>query len=146
MNSITRFQGDYRFLSNFWPASVQLDGVIYPTVEHAYQAAKSLDPTYRQDILACQTPGQAKRRSSKVALREDWTAEVRTAVMEDLLRQKFQDPELKQMLLSTGDKKLIEGNVWHDQFWGICTCEKCEYRGENRLGKLLSKIRSELST
>ena len=44
---INEFQGDYRFLSNFHPAEVEMDGIKYPSVEHAYQAAKSLDKDER---------------------------------------------------------------------------------------------------
>lgn len=60
-------------------------------------------------------------------------------VMELLLRQKFQIPELGAKLLSTGSAELVEGNHWGDTFWGVYNKV-----GHNHLGKLLMKIRSEL--
>jgi len=48
---IDDFRGPYRWLSNFEPSPVEFDGVIYPTVEHAYQAAKNESPLYRKHIL-----------------------------------------------------------------------------------------------
>ena len=70
---ISEFRGPYRFLSNFWPAVVSLDGVFYPTVEqHAYQAAKCSDIQYRKTILLCVTLGDAKRLGSRAKLRPDW--------------------------------------------------------------------------
>jgi len=135
---IASFQGDYRWLSNFWPAEVKLDGIVYPTVEHAYQAAKTLSYVARQAILKQPTPGMAKRAAKLLSVREDWH-DISMSVMEDLLRQKFQNPELKAKLLATGDEELVEGNTWGDRFWGVY-----QGQGENRLGKLLMKIRSDL--
>lgn len=138
MSKIEHFDGEYRFLSNFWPAKVVLDGMEYATTEHAYQAAKTLDMNVRKEIQAAKYPNKAKKLGQKVALREDWEG-VKLSVMEDLLRQKFQDPELKKALLDTGDAELIEGNFWHDTFWGVC-----DNKGKNQLGRLLMKIRSEI--
>ena len=50
MTTIDSFHGVYRFLSNFWPAQVALDGIVYPTVEHAYVAAKTIDTIVRMEI------------------------------------------------------------------------------------------------
>ena len=63
--------------------------------------------------------------------------------MEELLRLKFAQPYLRDLLIATGEQKLIEGNYWHDNFWGSCSCEKCGDKGENHLGRLLMKLRSE---
>lgn len=131
------FRGQFRFLSNFWPSVVKLDEVVFPTVEHAYQFSKSLDPDFRQKILECETPGKVKRLSKMVILREDWE-QIKLLVMEDLLRQKFQHPELKALLLGTEDWELIEDNWWGDVFWGVC-----KGVGQNHLGLLLMKIRDE---
>jgi len=136
---ITEFQGEYRFLSNFWPAKVTLDGVVYPTVEHAYQAAKCANRSDRTYILSAATPGEAKRRGRHVALRRDWER-VRLEVMEQLLRDKFSTNPLRHLLIATGDQELVEGNEWGDTFWG-----KCRGRGSNHLGRLLMLIRSEVS-
>ncbi len=139
MKKIDRFFGKYRWLSNFWPAQVDLDGVWYPTVEHAYQAAKTLDGVMRAKIAVCSTPGQAKWFSRGIKYRTDWL-ELRLLVMEDLLRQKFaQGTRLGQQLLATDDLELVEGNTWSDTFWG-----RCKGVGENHLGKLLMQIRNDL--
>lgn len=128
--------------SNFSPARVTLDGIEYPTVEHAYQAAKTIDPTEREWVCVADRPGEAKRRGRKVTMRADWEA-VKVRVMRSLLEQKFSDPERRQMLLGTGTEELVEGNNWHDNFWGMCTCggPRCSAGGQNMLGQLLMEIR-----
>lgn len=42
-DAIMGFQGDFRWLSNFWPAEVAVGDVIFPTVEHGFVASK-LEP------------------------------------------------------------------------------------------------------
>jgi N-glycosidase YbiA len=138
-DTIDSFTDDYRFLSNFWPAEVTLDGIKYTTVEHAYQAAKTVIPEERESIQIQPSPGRAKRAGKDITLRPNWN-EIKVHIMEDLLRQKFKYPELKQLLLDTGDKTLIEGNTWGDTFWGMCNGV-----GENMLGKLLMQIRKEIT-
>ena len=64
--------------------------------------------------------------------------------MEWGVREKFKDIKLVEMLLETGDLELIEGNDWHDVYYGKCSCHKCNVSGENYLGKILMKIREEL--
>lgn len=138
MNKIESFQGEHRFLSNFWHVYVRYDGELYPTVEHAYQAAKTLNPEFRMAI-ATATTGEAKRMGRQVPMRADWDS-IKIDVMRDLLRQKFtEEPELRDLLLATGDAELIEGNTWGDYFWGVCNGE-----GQNNLGKLLMEIRDGL--
>lgn len=135
---IDSFNGRYKCLSNFHPSKVKLDGVDYPSVEHAYQAAKALDPAERRFVKDMETPGKAKRAGRKVRLRPDWE-QIKISVMENLLRQKFRQPDFKRALLKTGDAELVEGNTWGDRFWGVCAGV-----GHNHLGKLLMKIREEL--
>lgn len=134
---IESFQGKYRFLSNFWPVTVVLDSVSYPSVENAYQAAKTLDLDCRKPFVGC-TPWLAKRWGRKLDIRVDWDA-VKVNVMRDLLSQKFSGGWLMEALKGTGSNTLIEGNTWGDTFWGVC-----KGAGENNLGNLLMKIRSEL--
>jgi len=146
--AIAEFMGEYRFLSNFHFVPVMFDGVEYPTTEHAYQAAKTLSPDERQKIRAAAKPGEARRLGQKVVMRPDWE-EKKSEVMEALLRQKFSYPDLQERLLATDDRDLIEGNTWHDNFWGTCGCmgDHCPHSktpGLNMLGKLLVKIRAEL--
>jgi ribA/ribD-fused uncharacterized protein len=135
---IAGFFGEHRWLSNFWPAPVRW-GVLCPTVEHAYQAAKSATPEGRAYIAASPTPAVAKRRGRLVTKRPDW-GEVRVRVMHHLLRQKFvRGSVLATRLLETGDTQLVEANDWGDRFWGVC-----EGRGQNMLGRLLMTVREEL--
>jgi ribA/ribD-fused uncharacterized protein len=135
---IIAFQGAYRFLSNFWPCRVKWGTEYYRSVEHAYQAAKTGSPIEQTRVQDCVTAGDAKRMGRKVTLRPDWDLD-KLAVMLDLVRQKFQDPMLQRQLLFTGNAELIEGNYWHDTFWGVCNGE-----GENHLGKILMQVRNEL--
>lgn len=141
MNKIDRFVEEYRWLSNFWGCEVYYEGVIYPTSEHAYQAAKTIDPLERYDLLtACVTPGQAKRYKKHLTIREDWQ-DMKLKVMKDILRSKFEmNPKLCTRLLETGHAELIEGNTWNDVFWGVCNGE-----GENHLGKILMELREDFA-
>jgi ribA/ribD-fused uncharacterized protein len=141
-NKVAEFQGEYRFLSNFFPAEVIYEGITYPTSEHAYQAAKSLDPEQRKKIAAMKTPAEAKAAGRALKLRDDWET-AKFTVMEDVVRYKFtHHDDLRQKLLATGNAVLEEGNAWNDQIWGISPPNSG--KGENHLGKILSKIRSEL--
>lgn len=140
LESINSFSGAYAFLSNFEPAPIYYDGLSYPTVEHAFQAAKTLDMVERRTkFTEKQTPGQAKRNGRKVNLRPDWE-DVKVSIMYELLLLKFtMHPELAEKLLTTYPAVLIEGNYWQDTFWGIC-----DGVGSNMLGKLLMKVRDTL--
>jgi len=142
---IKEFRGTHRFLSNFTYADVVYEGVIYPTTEHAYQAAKTASPEERRGIVYEMTPGQTKRAGRGLTLRPDWE-EVRADIMFHLLQQKFKHPELAKKLLATGNEILVEGNYWHDNYWGNCNCKKCKHiSGKNTLGILLTKVRQELN-
>lgn len=139
---IKEFVGPYRFLSNFYvPAEVVLDGVMYPTVEHAYQAAKTYDLSNRKRIEFAASPGQAKSLGRKLKLRSDWE-QVKLDIMEDLVRQKFSsNPYLKRLLLVTDEDYLQEGNTWGDRFWGVDLRSDV---GENHLGRILMRVRDKL--
>ena len=136
MNRIDQFRGDHFFLSNFYLCPVKLDGVTYPSVEHAYQAAKTLHPVFRDMIRDAIRPQYAKRLGRSAPLREGWN-DIRLDVMRELVWQKFEIAELRQSLLATGSAELIEGNDWGDRFWGVCNGV-----GENHLGLILMNIRS----
>ena len=143
---ITTFTGEHRFLSNFFPAPVSTLGQVWPTAEHAYQACKSIDPEYRSVIMAAETPGIAKRLGQGAQLRQDWE-DVKVAAMASIVMAKFsQNAELLQLLAQTGADVLIEGNAWHDQFWGACGCGRpaCAPPGKNVMGWLLMTARSAL--
>lgn len=136
--TIKKFFGEHRFLSNFWDAPVMLDGAVYPTVEHAYQAAKTTDAADRANIASLPKPGQAKRAGRKLTIRSNWD-NAKVGIMFDLVRQKFEIPHLEEKLLATGEENIVEGNTWGDTFWGTCNGI-----GENNLGKILMRIRDDI--
>lgn len=137
---IKEFQGSYRFLSNFFPSVITIDGWRYATVEHAFQAAKTDDLEEKRKILDAETPGKAKKLGRTVTLRDEWES-VKIGTMRDLLRRKFRDDPLRSKLMETGDRELIEGNKWGDRFWGV---DLDTGKGENWLGRLLMGVRGEL--
>jgi ribA/ribD-fused uncharacterized protein len=135
----------YEWLSNFYPCQIIWQGAVWSTVEHAFQAAKTHDAAYRDMIRTTATPGHAKMLGQRsafahhhVELRPDWET-VKYDVMIDLLRLKFREPDLRRMLLSTGNAKLVEGNTWNDTCWGVCNGV-----GANNLGRSLMLVRAEL--
>lgn len=134
---IDSFTGDHRFLSNFYPCSIKFDGNWYESVEHSYQAAKTLDKSDRAKFRKGIKAFEAKRLGKKVKLRSDWE-KVKFKIMEELIQFKFStDNDLKKRLLETGQEELIEGNDWGDTIWG-----KCNGKGQNHLGKILMKVRN----
>lgn len=136
---IDSFSGECFFLSNFYPVKLNVDQITYPTLEHAYQAAKTLTFEDRVNISKAETPALAKQMGKLCALRPNWN-DVKLKVMIELVTLKFEDPALRKMLLRTAPKELIEGNWWGDTYWGVC-----KGKGSNHLGKILMKIRSELN-
>lgn len=135
---ITKFTGQYKFLSNFFACEVEYEGIAYPSSEHAFQAAKTLDRNERIKIARASSPGMAKTLGRHVSLRRDWE-ETKDSIMGEILHIKFSNPELKDKLLRTGDSRLVEGNTWGDVYWGVCG-----NKGKNKLGKLLMKVRESL--
>lgn len=141
---IYEFRGDDFPLSSFYPVTITFAEETYPSLEHAYHALKTAnleqrkrfqDPTLR--------PGDAKKMGKKVTLRKDWNS-VRVITMANLLEVKFgpTNLELRKYLASTSPKLLIEGNLWHDNFWGICFCPSCRScSGTNKLGQMLMNLR-----
>ena len=135
-DAIDKFRGEYGFLSNFYEVEVEYDGYTYRNSESAFQAQKDVS---RREEFTNLTATKSKWLGKRVNLRKDWES-VKLGIMEEIVRNKFsQNPELKQKLIDTGDRLLIEGNDWRDTFWGICNG-----KGQNHLGKILMKIREEL--
>ncbi len=134
------FKGKYRFLSNFYYQPFTYKGHRYKTVEHAYQAAKTNDLKWKRKIRKTKSPALAKRIGRQAPLKSNWN-EIKKEVMKDILLEKFKNPKLRLKLLATGDEKIIEGNFWGDDFWGIDLKKK---KGKNILGKILMEIREEL--
>ena len=141
VQKIDSFRGKYFFLSNFFPVPVMYKGLTYQNNEAAFQAQKTFSPELKTTFTTL-APSDAKRKGRHVRLRQDWE-QVKDRIMEEIVRAKFiQNPKIKEQLLSTGDAILIEGNTWNDCYWGV---DARSGIGENHLGKILMKIRSELS-
>jgi ribA/ribD-fused uncharacterized protein len=145
---ISRFEGEHRFLSNFYPSPLRYNDVLFSTVEHGYQYARMTTDEGREAVMRVRlgpdrwretSPGEAKRARRRHSTRHDWD-QVKVGIMLDLLRIKFDPnhPELRALLLATGDAELIEGNAWGDNFWGVANGW-----GENHLGRLLMQVRNE---
>jgi predicted NAD-dependent protein-ADP-ribosyltransferase YbiA (DUF1768 family) len=95
----------------------------------------------RQVLAQVNGAGAVKKLGRRLPLRSNWS-EVNLAVMLTILFTKFSNPELAKRLIDTFPLELIEGNWWHDNFWGNCRCEKCKnIQGQNWLGRLLMTVR-----
>ncbi len=135
---INEFKGKYYFLSNFYPAPVMYEGLMYKNNESAYQSVKVKDIERRKQFCKLD-PSTAKKKGRNVLLRNDWE-KIKDEVMYQCVKDKFnRNIELKQKLIDTGNKELIEGNTWNDIYWGVC-----RGRGKNKLGKILMRVREEL--
>jgi ribA/ribD-fused uncharacterized protein len=136
---ISEFSRNYSWLSNFYPTVFAIGDDVFVSVEHAYQAAKVTCREEWFEITQASTPAKAKRLGRKAAsIRHDWD-EVKVGVMRTAVAAKFQNPELAEKLIATGDALLIEGNEWGDRFWGVY-----KGRGHNMLGKILMEVRANL--
>jgi ribA/ribD-fused uncharacterized protein len=147
-NTITSFTGDYRFLSNFFPSPVPYDGQMWRTAEHAYQAMKANDWEYRAEIRLLVTPGEAKRRGQTIPLRPGWDGLKKIIMLEIVLAKFRRAHAFARKLAATGDAHLVEGNTWHDNFWGDCRCGRnleCSLPGQNALGTILEAVRFVVS-
>lgn len=138
MTAIKGFFGAYRYLSNFAVAKIRFNGILFPSVEHAYVAAKTTDPKKQRFVAHIEFPGEAKQYGKRLVLRPDWDT-VKFEFMREFLIQKFIQEPYQTKLLNTGDAYIEETNYWDDQVWGVCNGV-----GENNLGKLLMKIRKGL--
>lgn len=167
--AIFAFAGEARWLSNFARSDVSAYGLTFPTVEHAFAAAK-LDPNggvfTRAEVMAemariaaMSSPGEAKRAgrrrqwdglqpgedrpaAMRPFMRPDWDSVKETLILE-LLRRKFTNPALRAKLLATGDALIVEGNNHGDRLWGMVEVAGI-FRGRNMLGEMLSQVRREI--
>ena len=151
-----RDRAAFGFLSHFHPAPIELDGQLWPTVEHYYQAQKSEDPGYRAAIRDARSPGMAKRfaadpraprrisaqswfRKNGARPRDDWT-DVKLDMMRRADLAKFtQNADLAALLLATGDAELIEDSPY-EPFWGLGQ----DGAGQNWAGRVLMEVRAGL--
>lgn len=133
---INNFRGKYYFLSNFYNAQVTYNGITYLNNEAAFQAQKTFSD---RECFANLDPSSAKKLGRRVQLRSDWE-EVKFDEMYNIVKSKFtQNDDLREKLIATGNEHLEEGNTWGDKIWGTVN-----EIGENNLGKILMKVRSEL--
>jgi predicted NAD-dependent protein-ADP-ribosyltransferase YbiA (DUF1768 family) len=166
MEKIDWFQdleGNHLPWSNFFKTEVFLGGLPFACNENAFQAAKTLDFNERMRIQWYR-PGEAKRAGRQFKLREDWE-EIKIPIMRYLIAQKFpeflpadivgQRVSLSRQLADTDGILMVEGNIWHDNFWGDCCCLlidptkkapwgrklECRAIGANHLGSLLMQRR-----
>jgi ribA/ribD-fused uncharacterized protein len=161
---INVFKQTYSWLSNFYLSPVKYEGFWFPCSENAYQAKKSSHLSNEEiaryigtENISLNTknlgycyfsrikPAEAKKMGRIIPVRPDWET-IKVDVMKDIVRLKFtQSSELRKFLLATGDEELVEGNTWHDNFWGDCSCNNCRsIKGTNMLGKILMEVREEL--
>jgi len=129
---------EHGYCSNFYRTPITVNGEFYPTVEHYYQACKTMDLEEHEMIRTLSTPKEAKFAGYHVKLRPDWER-VKEGVMLEGLRAKFTAYSvLREKLLSTGDAVLHENSPW-DKYWGYA-----KGKGQDRLGILLMQVREEL--
>lgn len=143
---IDHFRGDYAFLSNFCPAPFWYDGKYWRTAEHAYQAMKASTEEEAEFVRRASTPGKAKKAGRQVEMRSNWD-EIKDDIMADIVYEKFsQNSSIRDELIRTGDELLVEGNTWHDQYWGDCKCNHHKHTpGMNMLGVILMVVRADLA-
>jgi ribA/ribD-fused uncharacterized protein len=138
---IREFQGEYRWLSNFWPVEIKYKGRVFHNVENAYHSEKSHDELFKDFCASESNPRIVKENQQEmITLRSDWE-EVRENIMLELTRTKYQNRELQKKLLETGNEYIQEGNSWGDVFWGV---DIETGKGENRFGTIIMRIRKEL--
>lgn len=137
---IREFKGRHAFLSNFYACRIPYKDRFFQSSETAYMSEKSNDDVWKDHCAASTMPGVIKKESRHIRLIPEWDL-IRLQVMEDVLRIKFSNPQLCQLLLETGYEELCEWNDWGDRFWGV---DKKTGEGLNNLGLILMKIRKEL--
>lgn len=137
---ISEFRGEYRWLSNFYPCTIVLEGVEYPSVEHAYMSRKSDSELWKDFCVTTISPEEVKKASKRISLLPHWES-IKVDIMRECLTQKYSEEPLRSKLIATGSQILQEGNWWGDQFWGV---DLRTGVGENYLGKLIMGIREEL--
>lgn len=138
MEVIREFIDAYAFLSNFYYSPVKYRNLIYLNAEAAFQAQKESCEKDKEQYTRM-NPAQAKLVGRNCNLREDWE-EIKEQTMYEIVKAKFtQNEALARLLLATGDAYLEEGNWWHDTTWGVCNGV-----GQNKLGKILMRVREEL--
>lgn len=138
---IKEFQGEYRWLSNFAPVKIILDGRQYSSVEHAYMSAKSDNVGWKEFCSDERNkPGEVKRKSKGITLIKNWDI-VKIRIMKECIDQKFDQEPYRSLLIKTGNDYIQEGNNWGDVFWGVCLKSGI---GKNNLGLIIMEKRDRL--
>lgn len=126
-------------LSNFFYAPFELEGRVWPTVEHYYVAMKNSDPEWQERVRKTESPGRVKRMGRQVQLRDNWDT-IKIIFMEKAVRAKFsQNHALRHLLIDTGNRPLHEN--CEDPWWGGGPNFP---KGRDLLGKILGRVRIEL--
>lgn len=136
------FRNEFFFLSSMYPTAIQAGEFSFSSSEQAFQMRKTILPEERELIYGTKDPGESRSRGRKCPIRPDWEKLKKDHMHRVTFHKFFQDPELKERLLATGNLVLEEGNTWGDLTWGVDLRTR---KGENLLGKTLMSIRSELS-
>ncbi|MGW3072471.1 NADAR family protein [Kitasatospora sp. NPDC001132] len=142
-------------LSQWWPGEFTVDGVGYASAEHWMMAGKARmfgDEEIAQRVLEARTPGEAKKLGRLVRDfdHETWTAGRFELVVAGNVAKFGQDEALRDYLLGTGDRVLVEASPL-DRIWGIGLAaddiraqQPAEWRGLNLLGFALMEARTRL--
>jgi N-glycosidase YbiA len=134
-------QGEYGCFSNFSRHRFELDGLVWPSSEHYFQAQKFAGTPYAEEIRLARTPKEAANlgRDRSHPLRADWE-QVKDEVMRRGVLRKFEvHKDIRAILLGTADEPLVE-NAPGDFYWG---CGK-DGTGQNKLGQILMDVRATL--
>ena len=138
---IKEFKNGFEWLSNFEPCDIILDGIVYPSVEHAFMSAKCNDEEWKRFCSDKNNKaGKVKIKSRTVKLVDNWDIK-KFEIMKKCLEQKFNQEPYKTKLKNTGNEYIQEGNMWNDKIWGVCLKTG---KGQNNLGKLIMEIRDNL--
>lgn len=129
----------YGYLNNFTKARMFIYGHWWDTVEHAYQAQKTVVQEEYDAIRLAKTPRIARDLGQTVTLFAGWDLDKRRVMKQCVLAKFVQHHDLREQLLSTGDEELIEDSPI-DWYWG-CGADGV---GQNMLGKILMEVRAEL--
>ena len=141
MKDILTFKTDeHSWLSNMEIVDIECDGIVYKSTENFYQACKYNDIKTKQ-LIAKLNPYKAKKYSRNNPMTNKSFDDNKLTYMEYALTKKFSQEPFKSKLLATGGCHIEEGNWWGDTFWGVDIKTR---KGENNLGKLIMKIRSNL--
>ncbi len=136
---------DYNFMRNDYGliTPIQIGGLQFDTVDHAYQSLKATDPKVKEAIASAFSPREARRLGKNLDLPADWDSK-RYVIMETLVEAKFRaNPQLAQLLIDTGDEPL-EMHHDTDSYWGCVEDDYGTVTGENNLGKILVRVRDKL--